>query len=155
MAPASVISTSPAWYKKFWRAALEVLTACRDEWLAWVAIAFLALAFTTTVLGCMQQLLPLQSLISPSSAEMDVLRTAIGLNFIGTTWVLAGTLWALLGVYVAPAQLRRLQSMKEEGFVSPSEVVRTFRVASNFGKSGSVFIIIGTLMLMYGLLTQR
>ena len=92
--------------------------------------------------------MPSEYISKSPATEARLLRAALSLSFVGTLWVLAGTLWCVLGVFIPASRVSNLQEWEARRALPPDEVLRALRVASNFGKSGAVFILVGSVILL-------
>lgn len=146
--PPKEIPTAAPWHTRFSRATHEIWISITEEWLGWIAIALFSISCSGLVFGGMQYMYPNEYIAQSSELGAKMLRVVLSPNFIGTLWVLVGTLWALLGVFIPANQVRLLQEWEAQRTIPPAVVLRALRVASNFGKSGSVFVLLGSTILL-------
>jgi hypothetical protein len=147
--PPTTYSTVAPWYVRCGRAFSETWSSLKDEWLGWISVILLTLSFVGLVFLLVNFWRPNEYISNSTTTQAQLLlRAALGSNFVGTLWVLTGTLWCILGVFIPASQVSKLQEWEARRALPPDEVLRALRVASNFGKSGSVFILIGSVILL-------
>lgn len=146
--PPTTYSTVAPWYVRCGHSFSETWSALKDEWLGWISVILLTLSFGSLVFFLLNFWMPSEYISKSPATEARLLRAALSLSFVGTLWVLAGTLWCVLGVFIPASRVSNLQEWEARRALPPDEVLRALRVASNFGKSGAVFILVGSVILL-------